>query len=326
MQNKTIYITIMTHGSSEFSKMSIREQRKRKSKMRPIEETYQTVDTYKPIKTIIPEDIEYIQYITYLPLGCYTHSTRDGRGKNNSLKNFEKHIDKIKTLHGEKLRNELLELGDEVTIHPTKNIKRDISIQKTRFNKSNGKEREMNLMVLQSMLLTNRFLREDNLYSYIEYKKDEKESTIIKKEYYSDKDFEDIYVLAQEGGSLIPYTRILSDIQRHALDLEYTDGEIDDEEYEERIKSGDVPSSVYMNEILSYLQNEGYKRIIIIDYSCNNSSVMTEGKEVKAPRDKVIHARKEHFQTKSSSSKSRVSKKRRTGGYKNKRTRKYKSL
>merc|ERR1711871_175541 len=111
---------------------------------------------------------------------------------------------------------------------------------------------------------------EDKLYSYIEYKKDDRKSIIIEKGYSSSADYENIYILAENGGELKPSTinkGILSSIQEHSLDIEYTNGDIDEEEWLDRIENGLLPSSVNMYDILSYLESKGYKRIIIIDFS-----------------------------------------------------------
>ena len=137
---------------------------------------------------------------------------------------------------------------------------------------------------------------------------------LISKRYSIEEDTDDIYVLASNGGPLKPNfkTGIYEHIRNFSWDQYYENGVISEDEY-----NNETPfSAVDLQEVLNYLDDKGYKRIIIIDYSCNEGMYHND----KVRRDHLIKQRRKSYtrNTKSEDESKRSRSDRSRGGKKKK--------
>ena len=280
MKNKTIYLAIMTHGMSDFEQKSEQVQIKRKSKYRSFEDTYKIEERYEPRNPYIPPEIDYIQFISHAPLGSYNLSCPNDTSK--SLSRLKHHISELNKLHGEELSAKLIELDDEVSPISLRNMNERKELKRNQIDdESSIKHRSEVQQSHRNLALFSAMASKENIYPYIEYNKSSDfDNKIISKTYSAGEKVDDMYVLAQNGGKLEPNfeTGIFKELQLFSLELSRN--------YNEQF-DGEVSSSIGLFEVFMYLQEKGYRRIIIIDYSCNQGI----HKRKQVPRNYVIAAR-----------------------------------
>lgn len=281
MENKTIYLAIMTHGMSDFEQKSEQVQIKRKSKCRRIEDTYKIEERYEPRNPYIPPEIDYIQFISHAPLGSYNLSCPNDTSK--SLSRLEHHISKFNTLHGEELSAKLIELDDEVSPISLRNMNERKELKRKQIDDESLIKHIPDLQKShRNLTLFNAMASKENIYPYIEYNKSSDfDNKIISKTYSAGEKVDDMYVLSEKGGELEPNfeTGIFKELQSFSLELSRN--------YNNEQFDGEVSSSIGLFEVFMYLQEKGYQRIIIIDYSCNQGI----HKRKQVPRNYVIAAR-----------------------------------
>ena len=219
MEDNTVYVAIMTHGSSEFNVKWDMNKEKRGH------HTFSR--SYHPSEVSMPDGVEYVQYISHAPLG--TCNFGDSKTKQKSLENLKTHIRELKLLHGQQLSEKLIELDSQIS--PSiqdidKNIKgwkekldsvHFINWLDSTFN-FNKEKRENNIRrfnkriegiesTIRELQATKYISKKRGIYSYIEYDKTSPnaENMILSKFFQRDDTNErDIYVIASEGGKLKP--------------------------------------------------------------------------------------------------------------------------
>ena len=282
MEDNTVYVAIMTHGSSEFNvKWDVKEEKRG-------HHTFSR--SYHPSEVSMPDGVEYVQYISHAPLG--TCNFGDSKTKKKSLENLKTHISELKLLHGQQLSEKLIELDSQIS-PSIQDIDKNIKGWKEKLDSVhfinwldstlnfNKEKREDNIRrfnkriegiesTIRELQATKYISKKRGIYSYIEYDKTSSnaENMILSKFFQRDDTNErDIYVIASEGGKLKPSFEegIFNKISRYSV--------------------------VTLSKILEYLNKRGYTRIVIIDYSCNKGNY----KDQKVPRDVIMRTRRKRY-------------------------------
>lgn len=240
MNDSIIYLTILAHGLHEYNNKPYTSE---------FEEKVIYAKTKRPtlIKTrlfhrppvIIPDGIEYIQKITYTPFGLY--NILSSNDKNN-------------------IYNDILTLvSDEIILGEplTELVKNEITFETIESKLVKSENPEYIIEDLK-LLMKN---RDSICQEYIYDKSIDKKVPLKNKSFSSilnnddDEDYEDenehedeksgIYVMRQEGGSLKVGDNILQEI-----------------------------SDIDTQELLELVNRYGYKKVIILDYSCDVCTTM----------------------------------------------------
>jgi len=284
MKNNTVYIAIMTHGSSEFNVKWDMNKEKHGS------HTFSR--SYHPSEVTIPEGVEYVQYITHAPLGTCNFSS--SKSEKESLTNLKTHISELQVLDGKQLSEKLIELDSQIS-PSIQDIDKGIkgwkdqldSVQFMRWLDSkftfNKEKRENNIRrfnkrieeiesIIRELQATKYISKKQGIYSYIEYDKTSPnaENMILSKIFQrDDKQTSGIHVIASKGGKLKPNFEkgIFNNISRSLV--------------------------TNLSNMLKYLNTRGYTRIIIIDYSCNKGHYKGEN----VPRDVLMGTRKIRYRS-----------------------------
>ena len=235
ISDNIIYLAILTHGLYEYSDKPYNnepdEQIIYAKQKRP---TAIKKRLFKQANVIIPNDIEYIQKITYTPFGLY-----------NILSPNDK----------EKIYNHILSLvSDELIIGEalTELVKNEVTFETIETKLTNQQNPEYILEDLK-LLMKNR----DNICQEYIYDKSIDKRILLNKSFsvISNDDDEDededknskkgIYVMRQEGGPLKVGDNILQEV-----------------------------SEINTQELLEIISRYGYNKVIIIDYSCDICTTM----------------------------------------------------
>jgi hypothetical protein len=286
MEDKTVYIAIMTHGSSEFNVKW--EHNKDKHGHHTVSRSYQ------PSEVSMPDGVEYVQYISHAPLG--TCNFGDAKTKKKSLENLKTHISELKLLDGQQLSEKLIELDSQIS-PSIQDIDENIKGWKERLdsihfikwldstvNYFNKEKRENNIRrfnkrieeiesTIRELQATKYISKKQGIYSYIEYDKTSPnaDNMILSKFFQRDNTNErDIYVIASEGGKLKP---------------SFEEGIFN------KVSQSRRSQVTTLSKILEYLNKRGYTRIIIIDYSCNKGNY----KDQTVPRNVIIDTRRHRY-------------------------------
>jgi len=218
MKNNTVYIAIMTHGSSEFNVKWDMNKEKHGS------HTFSR--SYHPSEVTIPEGVEYVQYITHAPLGTCNFSS--SKSEKESLTNLEKHISELQVLDGKQLSEKLIELDREISpsiqdidkgikyyerwMNELKTLKPILTfsfydhIREDKIRKFNKRIEGME-EIIRELQATKYISKKQGIYSYIEYDKTSPnaENMILSKIFQrDDKKTSGIHVIASKGGKLKP--------------------------------------------------------------------------------------------------------------------------
>ena len=312
MENNTVYIAIMTHGSSEFNKKHVVNK-----------ETMMPSTSYRPSEVTIPEGVEYVQYISHAPLGTCNFST--STSKKESLTNLEKHISELEVLDGKQLSEKLIELDNEISpsiqdvdksiqdVHKSiQDVHKSIEYYERLLNESKTLK---SLLTFSSTFSSTFSFYPDKYKEQIRAldKKDEETKATIRA---MDKKVEEMkwtirelqatkHISKKRGiysyieydkNSQNPENMILS--KHFQRDDKLVNGEIyviarEGGKLKPNFEQGifnkiSRSSRINLSNVLNYLNKSGYTRIVIIDYSCNKGQ--SEGENV--PRDVQMRTRK----------------------------------
>jgi hypothetical protein len=224
MDDNIIYLLILSHGLHEYNTIPYNNDSKNEiiyaKKKFPTE---RPTRLFNRPNVVIPDDIEYIQKITYTPFGLY-----------NILSDNDKRdiYDRISSL----VNNELI-IGELLT-----DLVKNEVIFETIESKLVKPENPEYILNDLKLLMENR----DNICQEYIYEKSINSNVSLKNKSFStdtddeDEEYNGIYVIRQEGGPLKVGDNILQDI-----------------------------ININTQELLELISRHGYKKVIIIDYSCD---------------------------------------------------------